>query len=1284
MEHANRFFAGVDRDTSPEAMAEGKLRSLVNFRFLKAGGNFRCQHVQGNRHLFSLTQGFVPLGAAEYGGISFIFSVNPATGEGEVGSWPSPDPSGTGGFVHAYAPLMNWTGGIDVADPAAVRLPMRTGMFNFNCSNMMEVEVSISHDGSVDLYFTDNLNPLRSINSGFNVKTGAWNDRRYWTGSLINAINVFFETCPHPVFDTVLLGQAGRWPAGNTIFYARYSTAALDKTSFLAESAPVQVSVNLPADGVITDGDVANTNTGKSVSLTLTGIDPNFGFIEIAFAYYSDDTVEVGLIDKMYATTPGSSTLTITVTGFEDVIDITPDDLILRKDPADVVRSITQYQSVLWGGNWRESVGRNDILQQLAHMIVAKPPAPFTLDTEDCRKFTSDTSLAFGYKDYHRTFDKIGYFRGEPYAFGIVFVLNGGKETKAFPVKGYDAWMDPLASAMNLNGVLRMPSNMQSGYAMQDGPDFINLLAVTFDASGVTIDQWVQDNVCGFYFVRADRKKTLVYQGHVSNAYLPDQSMWDDQSNAVMPGGSDGSVFGHDLWCEFNGFITGQLRGYEVADRANYGSSIAYDHIVDTVPWPHMFGLFSTDHFFSKEATDGKYFLVLQGNALCPITVYGVSGSRVPANLWEQTSFSPGPGLLDETGANPDCGNITLYNVAPAEFSSTGPSSGPKFTSAYAEGGQEALGQGQPMWWYAWKYTFGGALKEYGNRSMKQRRYLGLVDNELGAGTPNLDARLRSTGDLYPVVNVYRSDPRLLDVGGHYQPHSEFYHRISDFIPIGSLPSITGTKFYKGDCFLGRTYHRQTCAMSDHDGENHSGRYLKYGSMFGGIQETACNPSMRDRGTQNNLPYYPAIYPTDPGNMMYENCNVAEADGYNHGYHQVLGLYGRQGNDLNTVQQPTEYPDRIRYSAIKVAGDISDAYRKWNLAAYKDFDPKAGQIMKIGEVGGRLFTVLETGLKIHSVRERGIVGDGQGGSFVIGEGDMLSPTTIDINGTGTQHQFSVVKGASGYYGYDYKSRSIWRYRGGGEVELLSVQKAFKRDVQEISDTLSQHADVLHRIPDAAVCIGGIVGYRDSRFMEVGWTFIYPYATGGRLIQRTLVFSEEMDVYAGERTHYSPFYLNIGTDLYSVNPSGMPVLGSSNPQADFYLHDEQTQPFATYYGNPAFSKLGFVVNNAVATEKVFDAVHLHASPTAPARYRCHTEYQQALLDPFLSIDEFQRPLYKEGAWKVPYVRAVSTDPGQDLQAGSMMRGRWMEVEYEWGTGDDVKASSAVTIFRPSKT
>ena len=1286
MEHASRFYAGVDRDTSPEAMAEGKLRSLVNFRFLKAGGNFRCQHVQGNRHLFSLTPGFVPLGSAEYGGVSFIFSVNPSTGEGEVGSWPSPDPSGTGGFVHAYAPLMNWTGAVDVADPLAPRLPLRTGMFGFDCSHMMEVEACMSYDGSVDLYFTDNLNPLRGINTGFNVRTGAWNGRRYWQGNLINAINLFFETCPHPVFDTVLLGQAGKWPAGNTIFYARYSTASLDKTSFLAESSPVQVGVNLPADGVITDGDPANTDTGKSVTLTLTGIDPSFGFVEIGFAYYSDDTVETGLIDRMYATIPGSATLTLTITGYEDVIDITPDDLILRKDPADVVRSITQYQSVLWGANWRESHGRDDLLQQLAHQIVAKPPVASTLDTEDCPKFTDDTSVAFGYKDYHRTFDKVGYFRGEPYAFAVVFVLNGGKETRAFPVTGYDAWMDPLITSTNPNGVLRMPSNMQGGYAMQNAPGLVRLMAVTFDVSGAVIDPWIQNNVCGFYFTRAKRKNTLVYQGHVSNAYLPDYSMWDDEGNSLWPGNSPDDIrHGENLWCEFNGFITGQLRGYEVADRTKSSDSgISYDHIVDAQPQSHLFGMFSTDHFFSGEAVDGKYFLVLQGNAFCPITLMGYSGSRLPANLWEQTLFSAGPGLLDDTGPSPDCGNVTLYNVAEAEFSATGPSVGPKFTSAYAEAGQEALGQGKPIWWYAWRGTVFGNLEEYGSRSMKQRRYLGLHDNEPGQGTPNLDSRLRSTGDSYPVVNVYKNDPRLLDVGQHYQPHSEFYFRISDFIPLSDFAGITGRKFYKGDCFLGRTYHRQTCAMSDHDGEYHGDRYVKYGSMFGGIQEVACNPSMRDRGVQGTLPYYPGLYPSDPGNMAHENCNSAESDSYNHGYHQVLGLYGRQGNNLNTPQEPVEYPDRIRYSSIKVTGDIADAYRKWDLAAYKDFDPKAGQMMKIGEVGGRLFTVLETGIKVHSVRERGVVGDGQGGSLVIGEGDMLSPVSMDINGAGTQHQFSVVRGGLGYYGYDYRGRSIWRFRGGGEVELLSVQKSFKADVYEVSEVLSQHADVLHRIPDAAVCLGGVVGYKDTRFLEVGWSFIYPQGEDLPPVQRTLVFSEEMDVYAGERTHHSPFYLNIGPDLYSVDPEHLPVSGDANPHSDFFLHDEKTQPYTTFYQKPPFSKLGFTVNNAVAKEKVFDAVHLHVSPQAPARYRCSTEYQQASLDPFLSANEFQRPLYKEGAWKVPYIRAVATDPGQDLQIGSMMRGRWMEVEYEWETNDEIRASSAVTIFRPSKT
>jgi hypothetical protein len=1290
----NSFTGGVDRDTAPEKMRPDRMRRLLNFRFLRMGGdNFTCWHVKGNQLAFALTSGHVPLGAVDYQGIAYIFSVNKATGVSEVGTYPSPSVSGTGGFEHVYRPLRNWTGAVDpVLDPDAERLPLDTVMLNFSCDRQMEVEAALSYDGSVDLYFTDWMNPVRGINSGFNAKTGVYNDRLYWSGNLVHSVDLFFETCPHPVFSAVSLGQSGRWPAGNTVFYARYSTGSLDKTSFLAESAPVQVSVSLPSDGITADGDPAETDTGKSVTLALSGIDPTFPFVEIAFAYYGDDTTEVGLIDKVFATVPGSSGLTVTITGFEDVLDLTLDDLVRRKQTADTARSITQMGSILWGANWKESGGRSDLLQDLATSILARPPANDALDTFADNVFRTSGLGAEGYKDYQNTFDKVGYFRGEPYAFGIVFVLNGGKETRMFPVSGYDAWLDPTASVPNANGVLRFPTNMHAGYQYFDGPlpGNIRLMGVTFDTSGITLDPWVSANVCGFYLMRAERKPQLVYQGHVANAFKPDFSPWDTTATAQFADGVDGWSIGSHMVPEFN-----QGPGYDpelvqIANRSKLGcggsAEIHYGVQLNGARQGHRFGLFSTDHFFLKEATNGNYWLVIQGRA--PLDNYKMttgyaSDDRVPAQLWEQTDFTPGPVTLTQEGATPNYGLCQLYNVAPDEYAATGPTGFTVgFTSRYAEGGGEAQGQGLPMWYYAWHN--GSCTEEYGSRSIQQRRYLGVVIDQDGAGTPNLDATLKAASGDVALVNAYKNDPTALDVAGLYQPHSEIYHRISDFLPLSALAMLTGQKFYRGDCFIARTYHRQMASTSDNGGENHNGVYVKYGNMIGALQEMAVNASMRGVDPGSDRTYYPLTGASDPGSFAFEHSGTLESDSYNRGYQQVMGSYGRVGNDINLPARPEQYPNRIMYTGIKVSGDFADAYRQWDLAAYKDFDPRCGEMVKVGVERGQLFTVMESGLQVHFTRERGMVGDGEGNVFVIGEGDTLSDRTRQVSDTvGSQHQFSIVRGSAGHYGYDQRKRVIWRFRG-GELQFLDVQKQFKSDVYELSELLSQHSDILHATPDAAVCLGGVTGWVDHRHAEVGWTFLLPDPENAlQPFRRTLVFNEETDWYGGERSHHSPFYFTIGNDMYSVDPHKLPLMTGAPWTTEAYLHDVEGQPCTSFYGEDPLSMVEFVVNPAVPAKKVFDALHLSMTPHAPASHQEHTEYQDSIVPVFLSSNVWETPLYKEGAWRVPYLRATAVTAGQDLLVGSAMRGKWMKVRFDWSSDQDVGLVAAETIFRVSK-
>ena len=110
-----------------------------------------------------------------------------------------------------------------------------------------------------------------------------------------------------------------------------------------------------------------------------------------------------------------------------------------------------------------------------------------------------------------------GYFRGESYPFGVVFVLNTGREIGAFPVEGKDDWK-PTQPILNDEGIYRFPTTEHSFPV--DGP-YIKVLGIKFNVTAAiaALPQWMQDNVAGLYFVRGTRQRSLLYQGAIVPAY---------------------------------------------------------------------------------------------------------------------------------------------------------------------------------------------------------------------------------------------------------------------------------------------------------------------------------------------------------------------------------------------------------------------------------------------------------------------------------------------------------------------------------------------------------------------------------------------------------------------------------------------------------------------------------------------------------------------------------------------------------------------------------------------
>lgn len=1269
MNSQNDFVGGVDRDTAPDLIERTRLRDLRNFRLATVDGQgLILTSVAGNDEQFGLSSGFVPLGHAVFQGIAFIFSVNPVTGEGEIGCFPSPIDTFTGGFQRVYQPLQNFTG---TTDPRGVSSPVRENFrsecLGFDCEHQMEVEARISYDNSVELFFTDFNNQLRHVNAGFDIDTGISNRRFYWHGNdgtphplgpnpecsvLQNALNVFFETCGYPVKNNVTVEGGGSLEAGNWFLHFRYLTSDLTPTSFLSQVGPIQVTTDGTPQGARLDGDAENVNTGKKIVITLDNIDSNYPYIEVGYSYHHGDTYDTGLFDRQFVIPAGSGQITLDITGNDARVDLTLAELVKPKSIEDTPRTICQSENRLWGFNWKQRDVDVELMREVALDVTADAPLDSELYlAQDWR--AGQSSTVFQYKDLQDTLDRVGYFRGEAYAFAVVFVFNDGKESIPFPVTGQDLYPGGLGGT-NEQGVLRFP--LPNTLELYDGTN-AKVMGVKFDTSGSVLGD-LEDDICGFYFVRAERNPQLVYQGLAVHNWTYDNAP-GTAGPVISPTFVDHST---NKIPEFIGLANGNL-DMDVPWRTAglNGIETAAGNVIrdaDTM------AILSADHFFNKTFANSGYVLVEVGRI--GMAVSSQDANTIPAYLYDQISFL---GIAGTPVVDVDC-----FNVA----GRTPVSTGPGFVSFFYEGNGDNVGSP-----YVWFYG-NGLNGEVGNREVVQRTYIGCSKNALATTLAQPDL------NTVRLVNIYRSDPTLTDVSTLYFPGTTLYYRISEFYDV----SQWGGTFieYNGDCFLGRNYFKSTHSGGFHDASEFNGsiRY-EWGNLYGAITENAVNVAMRRQDEDNSaITYYPEYNISTPISFMAFVNDNEESDLVNNGYSRTLNLRGVLGDDEFVPIRGNWYPTRGRYSNRYVNDSaINDGYLNWDIDAFEDFDHSPGEIMKAIAFRGQVYTVHRHAIRRHYIAERFLNQTASEGELVLGEGDTLSDRSEVISGElGTQHQWSIIRTDRAFYGYDQKMRSVWRVGYDGMREIAH-QKMFANDVYTISEPLDDFSDAVNNTQDNPICVAGVVGFYDRKHLEVGWSFLWllqqnPGDENDIRYNETIVYNEKLDVYMGKRDHHSPYYITLHEDMYSMDPGTAPWDADSSG-ATFWLHDKLSD-HAVFYGQQFAKKISAIVNPMSGSPKLFSHCALAGSDVALQKVDFFTEFQSSSIDPFVSNPSFWlEPRYKENSWHftVPKTTTILPNAGNvDYGISSPIRGKWMQVDMYWNDTEPVRARSLVTSLRLS--
>lgn len=652
----NSFVKGQQGGVADEAADNLAARELHNFRFLEsAGGAYVLTTVRGNAHRGDLPAGMRLAGHGVYGGVAYLVLHDDATGETELGSFPSPDGER---LAYAYAPLRNFR------QPDGTYGAFRTAAFGHHAATQVQVRLQPDYDGSVNLVLNDAEHLPLLVNSGFSVvdgrvqevdRSGQHDTNRYDEGSFSDRLPLLQRSTKILRLDFLGVTEGGRVKAGNYHYYFRYGTADGNVTDIAAESLAVLVAHGTTvasSRGGRGDGE----ETAKAVHFRLGHLDRAYSHLHVFFVHATGETDTVRSAYRIeQPLLLGADEVSFTHTGFEDVQRIDLAELAVEMPRIARVGTVEQAGGHLMLGDIQEKGEDYGLLESFARRLVlgftqAEIPAP---GVEENLTAVYGTPLAQGQKAnawgwaggyanpmnvYHGT----GYMGGESYAIAARFLFPDGTLSPAFPLLGCDQLGNDVpggellglsfdeqglaagtARMANIRGIFRFPARNAAGQA--DGQSLgalfeqgaVRALALTVTLPPLADEEYaaVRARTVGLQLVRAERKPDRLAQGLLVPTYsVPSADMthrvWDSDPDKKLWGwfnlhtGSDlPTTFSEDYWTGDKrrvvplpaGEIEGAVWHYDTADAQKEHYGVFTARLWDGFADHRRYGLYSLD-----------------------------------------------------------------------------------------------------------------------------------------------------------------------------------------------------------------------------------------------------------------------------------------------------------------------------------------------------------------------------------------------------------------------------------------------------------------------------------------------------------------------------------------------------------------------------------------------------------------------------------------------------------------------------------------------------------------
>ena len=324
-----------------------------------------------------------------------------------------------------------------------------TDELSFNLSHPVELLPQYSYDGSVNLILNDGLNIPRLINSRFTVtgrntykvidRKGDNDTNIYDQGDQFDVDTSLFKNVNKIPKLEYLGTSSGNMKVGNYHFYFKYSDSDGNESDWVAESGLVSVFIGNTPWAVNTG--IRDENSTKSVRFKLSNIDIGYSYVTVYYTRYSADVdsnliVSARKLEKNFLIS-NSGICSILITGDENETEVTLEEINSSFDVIQTAQTQCSAANRLFMANIHKTKVEYDLLSKLSLCFCPyKTEEVYPLTNGGIDENYSISAKSDGYYDTQYIYDKTGYWPGELYRLGIVYILKDGSLSPVFNIRG--------------------------------------------------------------------------------------------------------------------------------------------------------------------------------------------------------------------------------------------------------------------------------------------------------------------------------------------------------------------------------------------------------------------------------------------------------------------------------------------------------------------------------------------------------------------------------------------------------------------------------------------------------------------------------------------------------------------------------------------------------------------------------------------------------------------------------------------------------------------------------